>query len=181
MSVDPKNKHFECTKCGHQVSSYPGNKKFSCNSGGSCNFKTVNAHWDNSALGATANLLGRGLMGGARLAGKGISAGANSISEHNSEEARENREQLRIQKDQEREINSANRKIKDQETAATTLKVYGAIKPYLKYIIPVYLLGFLITFLMAKNQKLVGIFFGLSIAIVAYFIYNAIVNKPKSE
>lgn len=179
MSVDTKNRHFECKKCGNVFShseQYSAKNEI-CSGGGSHNLKVVQAHWDNSALGATINILGRG-----------VKAGVNKAAEYNSEEAQEAREmkkQLdeikRQNQEQERAIQDAEQKIKDQELAEKTRKVYTFIKPYLKFIIPVYLIAFSLTLFFVKKKILVAVFFGLPVVGAGYLVYNVIVNKPKNN
>lgn len=178
MAVDTENRHFKCTKCGDVFShseQYRA-KKESCSKGGIHNLKVEQATWNKSALGATVNLIGRG-----------VKAGANKASEYNSEEAQEAREmkkQLdeikRQNQEHERAIQDAEQKIKDQELAVKTQKVYSFIKPYLKFLIPVYLISFGLTFFLVKKKILVAVFFGLPVVGAGYLAYNVVVNKPKN-
>ncbi len=170
MAVNTKNKHWQCTKCGAVFQTYEHTKasKEACPNLGTHSLKIVQAHWDNSALGATVNLLG-----------KGVKAGVNKAAEYNSEEARELREIKREQQEEKRKIQEAEQKVKDKELAVKSWKVYGVIKPYLKFIIPIYLVAFGVTLFLVKKKIVVAAFFGLPIVAVLYLGYNMIVNKEE--
>lgn len=172
MSVDTESKHFECTKC-HEVfhpREYNSAKKQQCSKLGTHSLKTVQTSWNKSALGATVNLVGRG-----------VSAGANKASKYNSEEAKELREIKRHQDEEKREIRDAQQKIEDQKLADKTMKFYNFVKPYLKYIIPIYIVAFIVVFLLVKtkHRPVTGVFFALPLVYLFYLIYNALTNKSK--
>lgn len=168
MAVNTKNKHWECTKCGAVFQTYEHTKasKEACPKLGTHSLKIVQAHWDNSALGATVNLLG-----------KGVKAGVNKAAEYNSEEAREMREIKRNQQEEKRKIQEAEQKLKDKELAIKSWKIYGVLKPYLKYIIPIYLVVFGVTLFLVKKKIVVAVFFGLPIVAALYLGINMITYK----
>lgn len=172
MAVDKEMRHWECTKCKDvfsQTEHYSA-KNQKCLKGGTHSLKVVQASWNKSALGATVNLIGRG-----------VKAGANKAAEYNSEEAREMREVKKQQEEELRKIREEEQKIKDKELADKTMKVYNIIKPYLKFIIPIYVLAFVITFFIVKekNRLITGIFFGLPLVYVIYLTYNAFSNRER--
>lgn len=80
-----------------------------------------------------------------------------------------------------KKVKDEEQRIKNQETAEKTMKVYNFIKPYLKFIIPIYLVAFVVTFLLVnkKDQPITGILFGFPILIVIYLAYNAFMHRPK--
>lgn len=76
-TVDTEKKHWECRKCKNVKSNTDySTKKVECREGGYCDWKVVQASWDKSLLGATVNLVG-----------KGVKAGASKAAEYKSEEA----------------------------------------------------------------------------------------------
>ena len=82
-------------------------------------------------------------------------------------------EQQKIRNEQDKKDN--------QELAIKTFKIYTAFKPYLKFIIPLYIIAFLITFFSVDEDAriLPSIFFGFPILFAIYLIINYISNKPE--
>lgn len=156
MSVDTEQRHWECTKCKDtfsQMEHYSA-KEQRCPKGGTHSLKVVQQSWDNSLLGASVNLLGKGVKAATK---------------------QDDEETLRKKQLQQE------RKLKEkQQLANNSMKVFNIVKPYLKFIIPIYLIGFAIAYFLAENKQLVMIFFGVSLAGVIYLAYNALINKPKS-
>lgn len=168
MAVDTEQRHWECTKCKDtfsQMEHYSA-KEQKCPKGGTHNLKVVQQSWNNSLLGASVNLLGKGLKAGGKAA-------SNYANREISEGEKEQKELRRQQAKEEA-------KIKNQELANKTIKTFNIVKPYLKFIIPVYLIGFAIAYFLVENKQLVLIFFGVSLAGLIYLAYNAFINKPKS-
>ncbi len=89
--------------------------------------------------------------------------------------------ELAKMKMEERRHRENENKIKEQELANKTLKFYNILKPYLKFIIPIYIVAFIITYLLVKpkNQQVTIIFFSFPLFIIIYLIYNVMSNKTK--
>lgn len=115
------------------------------------------------------------------------SAGGNvsNSSGNNPTISKEAERQIKLENEKKeielKKIREEEKKIKDQETAEKTMKVYDFIKPYLKFIIPIYLIAFIITYFVVskKNQTPTLIFFGIPLVVIIYLIYNAVMNKRK--
>lgn len=156
MAVDTEQAHWECRKCKNVFdnSGYRSAKDSPCPSGGRHDFKHVQQSWNNSILGQTVNLVG-----------KGISAATKADDEETLK---------RKQLEQERKLREK------QQLANNSIKIFNVLKPYLKFIIPVYLIGFAIAYFIVENKKMVLIIFAVSFACLIYLAYNALINKPKS-
>lgn len=105
----------------------------------------------------------------------GSEGGGGISKEENRQVKLENeRAELELQK-----IRAEERKIKDRETAEKTMKFYNFIKPYLKFIIPIYVVAFIITIFLVnkKQQPITGIFFGLPLVYFIFLMYKAFMNK----
>lgn len=161
MAVDKEQAHWECRKCKivFDNSGYRSAKDDKCSSGGKHNFNHVPPSFNNTAIGMAV----------------GMFSSKNKVKDEETLK----REELEQQQDDERRLKAK------QDLANKTLKIYDVIKPYLKYlkfIIPVYIVGITITyFIVDKQNKFAIIFFGcIPFGIVIYLAYNALINKPKS-
>ena len=156
MAVDTEQRHWECTKCQEtfsQMEHYSAREQ-KCPKGGTHNLKVVQQSWNNSALGMAVNLVGKGVK---------------AATKQDDEETLRKR-----QLEQERKLREK------QQLANNSMKTFNVVKPYLKFIIPVYLIGFIIAYFLVENKKMVLIIFGVSLACLIYLAYNALINKPKS-
>jgi hypothetical protein len=102
-------------------------------------------------------------------------------SNSNSAELELQKLELAKMKMEERRLRENENKIKEQELANNTIKFYNILKPYLKYIIPIYIVAFVITYLLVKpkNHQVTIIFFSFPLFIIIYLIYNVMSNKTK--
>lgn len=112
--------------------------------------------------------------------------GANDSKEGDSSGlSKDEKKQIKLENERReielKKVREEEQKIKDKELAYKTLKVYNFIKPYLKFIIPIYIVAFVITILLVKekNRMITGIFFGLPLTYIIYLIYNALSNRTK--
>lgn len=172
MATDTEKRHWECTKCKgtfSQMEHYSA-KEQKCPKGGTHNLKVVQQSWNNSLLGASVNLVGKGIKAGAKAGSKAASNYANHEVSEDEKEQKELRKQQAAEE----------AKIKNQKLANKTIKSFNIVRPYLKFIIPLYLICFTIAYFLVENKQLVLIFFGVSLVGLIYLAYNAIINKPKS-
>lgn len=113
--------------------------------------------------------------------GDNSSNGGGNDSGLSKEEKKQIKLENEIRENELRKIREEEQKIKDRELADKTMKFYNLVKPYLKFIIPIYVVAFVITFFLVKekNRMITGIFFGLPLTYIIYLAYNAFSNRTK--
>lgn len=109
---------------------------------------------------------------------------SSNSGEKESRLSKEEKKQIKLENEQrEYELNKLQEeeKIKNKELADKTMKFFKVVKPYLKFIVPAYIIAFCITFFFVEKESrfITGVFFGLPLIYVGYLTYNAIANKSK--